>query len=324
MMRSKASALSFLLLAPSFVHAAPSREAELVEARLLAVYQKGHGGFDPNQKDLDAEIIELGLIESSRGNVVVRGMVQKTLLNGTALIDPSDGGAFDRSLPIDPRRPWRSPSERKSLRTQAINLKLYSMAHEIFGGTRYLAAARAVYRHLERTRSAEGGGFHEAGEARAPTAENGLLIEALVAYHRATGDRRAHELAVAAAERMVAERALPSGGFRDDAGELSLEATVAMVQAMRSLAPSRFAEQIERGLGAIAAFARPEAGFADGDGARSVRLNVAIARMGGSLRDHAMRFLTSTEALSSAKDSAALLLANHDLRFEPITIAVHY
>jgi uncharacterized protein YyaL (SSP411 family) len=322
MMRSTASMIFFLLV-PTFAHASPPSDTQSVEARLTAAYQKGHGGFDPNQKNLDPEIIELGLIESANGNVVVRGMVQKTLLNAVALIDPADGGAFDRSLATDVRHPWRTPTGKKSLRTQAINLRLYSMAHEIFGGDRYLAAASDVYGYLERSLAAPGGGFHEPGEERVPTAENGMVIAALVAYHRASGERRAIDAALATTDRMVAERALASGGFRDDAGgALSLEATVAMVEAMKALPRARFSGEIERSLAAIAGFAHAEGGFAGEDGSRSLRLNVSIARMGGSLRDHAMHLLTSDAAASSAKEWAAVVLADHQFRIESITVAV--
>jgi uncharacterized protein len=327
MMRCKG--LSLFLLASACAHqpteiaAAPS-----LEDRFRSTYQKGHGGFDAEKKYLDPESIEFALLH---GDAAARGMAQKTLLKNAKLIDPTDGGAFDYSLATDPRHPWSSPVRTKSLRTQAINLRLYSMAHTVFGGHRYLDAARSIAGYLE-SLAAEGGGYREVGEDRIPTRENGLVIAALVAYRKAGGERRALESAIAAADRMIAERSLPNGGFHDGDGALSFEATVAMLEAMhvlcRTTGDRRFVEEAHRGLDALEVrFADRDGGFAGAGGQKSIRLNVAVARAAlwlcdAGASDHALRFLNTEEALSSTKDSAALLIVERELHAESLRLAL--
>jgi uncharacterized protein YyaL (SSP411 family) len=228
--------ISLLLVACGHVQATTAPAASDAVDRLVASYQKVHGGFDPERRYLDLELLELGLIESAAGNELVRGMVQKTLLKNIMLIDPVAGGAYDYSDVLPGRHPWRSPNGKKSLRTQAINLKLYSLAHQVFRGWRYLEAARLVYRYLARDLADRLGGFHEPGDRRISTADNGLVISALAAYHRASGDARALRMAITAAERMIGERSLARGGFFEEGEDvLSVEATLAMTEALTAL-----------------------------------------------------------------------------------------
>jgi hypothetical protein len=141
------------------------------------------------------------------------------------------------------------------------------------------------------------------------------------------------EAALSSAERMIAERMLAAGGFTND-GEtiVSLEATVAMAEALtmlhRATDDRRWLSMAQRSMNAIVQnFADPEGGFRGRDRSRSIELNVAVAKIGhelldtagtdGGVRDHAMRFLRSSDALSRSKDSAALLIANHRLRATP-------
>jgi uncharacterized protein YyaL (SSP411 family) len=306
-----------------------SEERKELLDRFLASYQKVHGGFDAERRYLDPASIELGLLEASAGNEIVRGMVQKTLLKNVALIDRVGGGAYDWSDVVPGRHPWRSPNGKKSLRTQAINLRLYSMAHQVFGGHRHLDAAQLVYRYLDRELAAAGGGFVDL-DRRMPTAENGLAISALIAYHRASGDLAALDAALSSAERMIAERMAPAGGFRgEEAGAISLEASVAMSEALaalhRATRDPRWLTMAQRSMQAVAhSFADPSGGFRGADQARSIEVNVAVARIGrelldltgndGGVRNHAVRFLRSADVLSGTKDSAALLIANHRLR----------
>jgi uncharacterized protein YyaL (SSP411 family) len=206
------------------------------------------------------------------------------------------------------------------------------MAYEVFSGPRYRDAAHLVHRYVDRELAAMGGGFYDADRSM-PTAENGLVISALVAYHRATGDVPAMEAALSSAERMIAERMLPSGGFTNE-GEtiVSLEATVAMAEALtvlhRATADHRWLSMAQRSMTTIVqTFADPEGGFRGRDRSRSIELNVAVAKIGhelldravsdGGVRDHAVRFLRSSDALSRSKDAAALLIANRRLRAAP-------
>ena len=138
---------------------------------------------------------------------------------------------------------WNEPHFEKLISIQAWNLKLYARAYAQWGDTEHLAAANEILRYLRAFLKSPDGAFYVSQDAdlvagqhsaeyfglgdaerrargipRVDThvyaRENGWVIEALVAVHEATGDDAVLREAVAAADWIVAHRALPEGGFR--------------------------------------------------------------------------------------------------------------
>jgi hypothetical protein len=338
-------------------------ERRLLTERFLGSYVKVDGGFDRTKKQLDEACIELALAEAARGSEVAEGMVQKTLLANVALIDPVFGGVFAHSTPSGKKSPWRTPSFEKPLAAQAANLRLYSLAYAQLELPRFREAATLVYRYMDLFLSADEGGFYAGQEAdvsaavsgatyyaldfdgrielgeppvirRVPTADNAKAIAALVAFHVATGDERALALARLGAERMIADRKLPSGGFREEQGEdASLAATIAMADALHALYGSTgersFLAESELAVAALARFAIEDGGFAEG-GAATVEENASITRVANvvhqatgngssrSIGKHAILFLGRSLPQAPAA-LAGVLLADREL--EPDVLA---
>ena len=281
------------------------------------------------------------------------------------LIDPVWGGAYQYS----DGGVWENPHFEKIASVQADNLRAFALGYAQTKDPAHLAAARDVLRYLRTFwRSPEGAfyvsqdadlvpGRHGAayfalgdGERRKQglpridtklyTRENAWIVRGLVAYFEATLDRTALADAEAAARFLLAERALPGGGFRHDAqdpGGPYLGDNVAAARAFldlhratgdaswleRARETAAFVDRTFRAPG-LAGFvtARPSHAFdrvrpQRDENVAAARLGAALAAAGGGdagldLARHALRYLSSPE-VARRFATASVLLADEDV-----------
>ena len=164
--------------------------------------------------------------------------------------------------------------------------------------------------------------------------ENAWALNALVAFHAATGEKEPLRQALRAARWIVANRALPGGGFRHDEADSAgpyLGDTVAAGRAFLSLyGATQDAEWLRRAEEAAAFIAsrfraQGVAGFVTAAGQRPQRdENLRAARFGAGLAkvtrkpahrelaEHAMRYLADPE-VARRPQTGGVLLADREL-----------
>src|SRR5438046_9199790 len=130
---------------------------------------------------------------------------------------------------------------------QEAGLAAYARAWTMFGDPAYRQAADRIYGFLQNTMAAPGGGFYaslgmsegEPGvDQRQYARETAQAIAGLSAYYDATGLTEARELATTAARWVLANRAMPGGGFRhaeQDKGGPYLADNVEMAKVLLAL-----------------------------------------------------------------------------------------
>jgi uncharacterized protein YyaL (SSP411 family) len=130
---------------------------------------------------------------------------------------------------------------------QEAALKAFAQAYTLWGDPRFKAAGGKVARFLTGTMAAPDGGFYASfglGEGnpgvdrRQYARENGQAIAGLLAWYDATGDEAALRAALRATDWVLANRALPGGGFRHadkDAAGPYLADSVEMGKALLAL-----------------------------------------------------------------------------------------
>lgn len=221
------------------------------------------GAFKQNQKFIDRDTVEYGLLRTGQGDERAAQMTRQTLDRALKLIDPVWGGAYQYSTDGD----WDHPHFEKIMSTQSENLRLYALAGSQFHDPRYLAAAQSIHRFVKNFLTSPEGAFYTSQDAdlirgehsaeyfalddagrrklgipvvdkHAYSRENGWMIQALATLYSVSGDAAALDDARAAARWVVARRALPAGGFKhgdaDSAGPY-LEDTLAMGRAFVAL-----------------------------------------------------------------------------------------
>ena len=142
---------------------------------------------------------------------------------------------------------WSEPAHEYPMFAQEAGLAAYARAWTMFGDPAYRQAADRIYGFLKNKMAAPGGGFYasygmsegEPGvDRRLYTRETAQAIAGLLAYYDATGVAEARDLAVARARWVLANRALPGGGFRhaeQDKGGPYLADNVEMAKALLAL-----------------------------------------------------------------------------------------
>ena len=182
-------------------------------------------------------------------------MARETLDAQRQLIDPVWGGVYQYSTDGD----WKHPHFEKIMQMQAENLRIYAQAYALWKEPAYLEAARKIRGYLRNFLTSPDGAFYTSqdadlvqGEHSADyfalsdadrrkrgipridqhiyARENGWAINALATLYSVTGDESALADAVRAAEWIIANRALPGGGFRHDAKDV----TAGLILATRS------------------------------------------------------------------------------------------
>jgi len=242
--------------------------SDALRQRLSKNYRDGYdsknGSWGTDQKFLDWDSVEYSM-ELARLNKDPQAehMARQTLTEQLHILDPAWGGVYQYSTDGD----WNHPHFEKIMQMQAENLRAYSLGYAQFGDAAYLHAAQEIRRYLKTFLTSPQGGFytsqdadliegHHSGEYFALSdaarrkqgiprvdkhmyaRENGWAINGLVAYYDATGDVAALGDATKAAQWVLANRALPGGGFRHGEKDVAgpyLGDTISMARAFVAL-----------------------------------------------------------------------------------------
>lgn len=241
----------------------PAERRTELEAVFDKAYDRANGGWGSLHKFVDAQAMEYALALAKRGDKDKEAMARRTLAQSFNLVDPAWGGVYQYSDKTD----WKSPHYEKIMNIQAAYLTLYSQAHVLWGASEHRDAAAKIVRYLADFLTSPEGAFYTSQDADSVQGqhaaeffaldaaarraqpmpridkniyarENGWAIAALAAYHDATGEREALRRALAAADWIVKNRALPGGGFAHGEADKSgpfFGDTLAMGQAFLAL-----------------------------------------------------------------------------------------
>lgn len=342
-------------------------------------YEEKLGGWGANQKYIDADSMDLAISRAEAGDATAIKRARQTLDAAIALIDPVWGGVYQYSEGGS----WTRTHFEKIMSFQAQYIRQYSQAYALWKDPKYLDAARNVERYLAAFLTSPDGAFYVSqdadldhdtdghkyyalpdGERRKLgipridrnlyARENGWAISGLSAFYNFTNDPRVLANAERAAKWVIANRALPNGGFRHgekDRGGPFLGDTLAMGQAFLDLyAATGNREWLGHAAkaGDFAATFRDEAGgfvtsktaeAKAGVLAKPVKLlddQVLVARFMNMLNryfgddryreqaSHAMRYLASASD-GMERPLPGVLLADEELAVEPthMTIVGH-
>jgi uncharacterized protein len=247
---------------PEAARASDATTAEL-RRRLVSGYDRPVGGWSDEHRFLDAQNVEYCMRAASRGDAEADAIARDMLRLQRQLLDPAWGGVYQYSAEGD----WVHPHFEKIMSMQADNLRIYSMAAELWPDWGYQAAAGGIARYLRGFLQSPDGSFYTSQDAdlvpgehaadffslddaarrargipRVDThryaRENGWAISALCAYSGAAGDPDALKDAIRAAGWVVAHRSLTGGGFRHDEADAAgpfLGDTLAMGSAFLAL-----------------------------------------------------------------------------------------
>jgi hypothetical protein len=350
-----------------------------LEAALLAGYDEKFGSWGKDQKFLDWNNVEYCLARAKAGDGRFEKMARQTLAAQLKLLDPEWGGVYQYSTDGD----WNHPHFEKLLQFQAGNLRIYSLAYAIWKDRMYLQASKSIHRYVRDFLTGPESAFYTSQDAdlldgehageyfklkdadrrklgipRVDThiygRENGWMIDALVQTYTATGDESYLNEALEAANTMVHERAMPSGGWRHDASNNAgpyLGDALAMGRAMldlyavtgnrqwlyRASDASKFIGDRCQPAGKDAAGVVTTAysGANVSDPKPEFDENVAVARFANLLYNYsddvqcrdlaecAMRYLATPEiAQRRGAYVGGLLLANMEMNSQPLHIVV--
>ena len=215
------------------------------------------------QKYIDADSMDLAITRAEAGDATAVKRARQTLDAAIALIDPVWGGVFQYSEGGS----WSKIHFEKIMSFQAQYLRQYSQAYALWKDPKYLTAARNIERYLADFLTGPDGAFYVSQDAdlnhdvdghkyyalpdkerrklgmpridkNCYARENGWAISGLAAYYNVSGDPKAIEIAERSAKWVIANRALPDGGFRHgekDRGGPFIGDTLAMGQAFLDL-----------------------------------------------------------------------------------------
>ena len=350
----------------------------------FAGYDDRHGSWGTDQKYLDWDSVEYAMVLARlKNDAHAAQMARQTLVEQLHLLDPAWGGVYQYSTDGD----WNSPHFEKIMQMQAENLRIYSLAYAQWHYPQHLHAAQEIRRFLATFLTSPTGAFYASQDAdlvegkhsadyfalndaerrklgvprvdkHIYARENGWAINALATLYMASGDPAPLDEAIRAARWVLANRALPGGGFRHGSSDASggasgdaagpyLGDTIAMARAFVTLyevtGEREWLAHAERALGFIAKNFRDSngAGFltakAPADRTYSPRPqrdeNVMVARTanllfhytGDAQYEHlakdAMRYLAAKPVVDRLPASSALL-ADLELGSEPLHLTV--
>lgn len=216
-------------------------KAELLKKH-VGGYDSKYGAWGRFHKFLDWDSVELSMELGLSGDKGAEQRARQTLTAQLNLLDPVWGGIYQYSTDGD----WKHPHFEKIMQMQAENLKVYSLGTVLYGDVSYKQAANKIADYLDKFLSAPDGAFYtsqdadlvkgqhsgeffELGDAarrkkgipridkHSYARENGWAIEGLTHLYMATGDKTRLARALKATNWVLANRALPSGGFSHDA-----------------------------------------------------------------------------------------------------------
>ncbi|WP_426436154.1 DUF255 domain-containing protein [Bradyrhizobium genosp. P] len=337
------------------------------------------GGWGENQKYIDADSFDLSLTRAEAGDAVAGKRTRQTLDAAVTLIDAEWGGVFQYSE----AGTWSHPHFEKIMSFQSQYLRQYSQAYALWKDPKYLAAAHDVERYLTSFLLSPDGAFYVSQDAdlnhdvdghtyyalsdaerrklglpRIDTnlyaRENGWAISGLTAYYDVTNDPKVLAIAERSAKWVLANRALPDGGFRHgekDRGGPFLGDSVAMGQAFLDLYAATgnrdWLTSAAKAGDFVATFSDEAGGFftsktSEGKAgvfakpAKLIDDQIQVARFMNMLNryygtesyrqqaEHAMRYL-SAAAAEMQRPMPGVLLADEELAVEPthMTIVGH-
>ncbi len=347
-----------------------------LQANYLAGYDEKYGSWGFNQKLLDWDSVEYAMVLAGRDNDSrERHMAEQTLTGQLHLLDPAWGGVYQYSTDGD----WNHPHFEKIMQMQAENLRIYSLAYSWWRDPASLHAAQEIRRYLRTFLMSADGAFYTSQDAdliegkhsaryfalndahrrrqgiprvdkHVYARENGWAITGLVALYAATADSAVLEDALRATRWVLANRALPEGGFRHDANDVAgpyLGDTIAMARALLALYAAtgdrQWLERTEAAMRFIDANFRNQqgAGFVTSKTATDQAYqphaqrdeNVAVARVANLLfhysaqesfqqmAQQAMRYLAADPVVERLPASSALL-ADLELSSEPLHLTI--
>ena len=339
-------------------------------------YDDKLGGWGENQMYIDTDSMDLALASAERGDAAAIKRARQTLDAATALIDPVWGGVFQYSEAGS----WAHPHFEKIMSFQAQYLRQYSQAYALWKDPKYLATARDIERYLAAFLTGPDGALYVSQDADLDhdtdghkyyalsdserrkfgmpridknlyARENGWAISGLSAYYDVTSDSKALAIAERAAKWVIANRALPDGGFRHgekDRGGPFLGDTLAMGQAFLDLYAATgdrdWLTSAAKAGDFVATFRDEAGGFLTsktsegkiGVFAKPTKLiddQVQVARFMNLLNryygnegyrgqaSHAMRYLSSASA-EMARPLPGILLADEELAIEPTHMTI--
>jgi len=334
----------------------PEQDRREILAFIDKSWDGAHGGFGP-QKLADGPTYTWLLERAYLGDGHAAARARRTIDGVIRLIDRETGAVSQVTLARD----YSRPAKEHPMFAQEGALKGLAHAYALWREPRHLIAARRVVAFLANTMRGPNGGFYssfgrERGnpgvDRRQYARENGLAIQGLLAYHDATGETRALDLARGAARWALANRARGDGGFnhaeRDAAGPYLGDA-LAMGQALLALHRSTGEREwltharaagdfilrtfVDPGTGALVASASPDAAHLTApikqkdDNAAAVRfLNLLAAYTGeGRFRQAAesvFGYLASPAVLEAYGFLPDVLHAEYELTHEPVHVTV--
>jgi uncharacterized protein YyaL (SSP411 family) len=291
------------------------------------------------------------------GDREAEARLRHSLTAQIALIDKDLGGISQVSLKHD----WSKPSLEFPMFAQQAALAAYARAAVLFGEPAYRAAADRIYGFLRDKLAGPGGGFYASMgmaegqpgiDKRQYARETGQAIQGLLAYYDATGEKTALTLATSAAQWAMRERSLPDGGFRHaerDAGGPYLADSLEMAAALLALHRSTGERQwlaaaiaaadfiartfIDAKTGGFSASASPDAPHLlrpikqREDNVTATRFFSLLAAYTGDKRwreiaEAGMGYLASPAVLEAAAFLPDVLLAEEELRNEPVHVTI--
>jgi uncharacterized protein len=320
-------------------------------------WDKENGGWS-RSKFVDGPTLIWALQRARQGDKENAARIKKVLtLMADTMIDKDTGAMNQVNLKPD----WSEPAREFPMFAQEASLSAFARAWVVFGDPAYRKAADRVYGFLKDTMAAPGGGFYASmgksdGEPgidhRQYARETAQAISGLLAYYDATNVADARELAVRAAHWVLANRALPEGGFRhteQDKGGPYLADNVEMAKALLALHRSTGGREwlahaqatadfiartfIDPATGGFVASAAPEAQQLvkpikqREDNVTAVRMFNLLSSYTGKvpyreIAESGMGYLTSPPILDAFGFLPDILLAEDELRNEPVHVTI--
>jgi uncharacterized protein YyaL (SSP411 family) len=197
------------------------RRASLENFFNVQSYDTRHGGWGTRGKLIDGPTLDYAFDQARYGDDKMRKRLRETLDGMLTLIDP-ETGAMAKASRVD----WSRPFREYTMFAQEGGLRGLSLGYAMFGDIRYRRGADRIFVFMRDTMTAPDGGFYASMGAeefdpgidkRRYSRENGKGIAGVLAYYDATGNTDALNLVQSNARWVLANRALPGGGFRHDA-----------------------------------------------------------------------------------------------------------
>jgi hypothetical protein len=214
---------------------------QILQDRFDSNYDDKQSGWGTIHKSLDFDAIEYSLLRARAGDKQASIRARQTLDAALKLIDPAWGGIYQYSTDGD----WIHPHFEKIMEYQAGAIRIYAIAWLQFRDPAYLKASRKVAKYLATFLTSRQGTFYTSQDAdliagrhsaayfslddssrrklgiprvdiHVYSRENGWAIDALLTLFDVGQDPSDLAVARKAANWIIANRSLESGGFRHD------------------------------------------------------------------------------------------------------------